>query len=187
MAVIGPALLLSLSRSRALLWLTVVLLVGAPLSFAQPNTEPQLEAAYLVNFLKYVDWPPSNRNTNTICLFGRDTLGPYLGSHEGRTIGGRELRVRRINSPDDVANCQVLYIPDVEEARIGAVLRWTLGSPILSASNSDGFARSGGGIELLRNGGRVQFIVNAETLSRHGLTPSSQMMRLANRIVGSER
>jgi hypothetical protein len=59
--------------------------------------------------------------------------------------------------------------------------------PILAASNADGFARSGGGIELLRNSGRVQFIVNADTLSRHGLTPSSQMMRLANRVIGAER
>lgn len=186
-ALIVATPLFFLSRSRALHWLAVVLLVSTPLSFAQPNTEPQLEAAYLVNFLKYVEWPPNSRNTNTICLFGRDTLGTYLGGHEGRTIGGRELRVRRVNTPDDVANCQVLYIPDVEEARIGAVLRWTLGTPILSTSNADGFARSGGGIELLRSGGRVQFIVNADTLSRQGLTPSSQMMRLANRVIGSER
>ena len=137
--------------------------------------------------MKYVEWPANNRNTTTICLFGRDTLGHYLSSHEGRPIGGRELRIRRVNSPDEMANCQLVYIPDVEEARIGVVLRWTLGMPILSTSNADGFARSGGGIELLRSGGRVQFIVNADTLSRQGLTPSSQMMRLANRVIGSER
>ena len=168
-------------------WLTALLLGCPPLSFAQPNSEPQLEAAYLVNFMKYVEWPANNRNTTTICLFGRDTLGHYLSSHEGRPIGGRELRIRRVNSPDEMANCQLVYIPDVEEARIGVVLRWTLGMPILSTSNADGFARSGGGIELLRSGGRVQFIVNADTLSRQGLTPSSQMMRLANRVIGSER
>ncbi|NTV68773.1 MAG: YfiR family protein [Azonexaceae bacterium] len=174
-------------RNRQLRWLVIFLLTGITLAFAQPDSEPQLESAYLVNFLKYVEWPASNRSTATICLFGRDTLGSFLSSHEGRVIGGKELRVRRVSSPDDMQHCQLLYIPDVDEARIGAVLRWIQGMPILAASNADGFARSGGGIELLRNGGRVQFIVNADTLSRHGLNPSSQMMRLANRVIGGER
>lgn len=174
-------------RNRPLRWLAVLLLTSVSLALAQPDSEPQLESAYLVNFLKYVEWPANNRNTATICLFGRDTLGPYLSNHEGRVIGGKELRIRRVSSPDDMQHCQLLYIPDVEEARIGAVLRWIQGMPILATSNADGFARSGGGIELLRTGGRVQFIVNADTLARHGLTPSSQMMRLANRVIGGER
>lgn len=174
-------------RNRPLRWLAALLLASVSLAFAQPDSEPQLESAYLVNFLKYVEWPASNRSTATICLFGRDTLGPFLSGHEGRVIGGKELRIRRVHSPDDMPNCQLVYIPDVEEARIGAVLRWIQGMPILAASNADGFARSGGGIELLRNGGRVQFIVNAETLSRHGLNPSSQMLRLANRVIGGDR
>ena len=174
-------------KPDSLRWLAALLLACAAPSFAQPDSEPQLEAAYLVNFVKYVEWPANNRNTTTICLFGRDTLGPFLSGHEGRLIGGKELRIRRVNGPDDILNCQLVYIPDVEEARIGAVLRWTLGMPILSTSNADGFARSGGGIELLRGAGRVQFIVNADALSRHGLNPSSQMMRLANRVIGAER
>ena len=174
-------------HNRRLRWLPTLLLAGVTLAFAQPDSEPQLESAYLVNFLKYVEWPASNRSTATLCLFGRDTLGPFLNGHEGRVIGGKELRIRRVHSPDDMPNCQLVYIPDVEEARIGAVLRWIQGMPILAASNADGFARSGGGIELLRTGGRVQFIVNADTLSRHGLNPSSQMMRLANRVIGEER
>jgi hypothetical protein len=177
----------SLFGKQRLHWLAALLLVNIVAAFAQPDSEPQLEAAYLVNFLKYIEWPANNRNTATICLFGRDTLGPFLNSHESRLIGGKELRIRRVNSPDDMANCQLVYIPDVEEARIGAVLRWIQGMPILATSDADGFARSGGGIELLRTGGRVQFIVNADTLSRHGLIPSSQMMRLANRVIGGER
>jgi len=174
------------AQSRLLRWLAPLLLACVSLAFAQPDSEPQLESAYLVNFLKYVEWPASNRSTTTICLFGRDTLGSFLSAHEGRMISGKELRIRRVNSPDDMPNCQLVYIPEVEEARIGAMLRWTHGLPILTASNAEGFARSGGGIELLSNGGRMQFIVNADSLSRHGLTPSSQMMRLAYRVIGGE-
>ena len=165
----------------------LLLMAGISLAIAQPDSEPQLESAYLINFLKYVEWPASNRNTSTICLFGRDTLGPFLSNHEGRLVGGKELRIRRVKSPDDMSGCQLVYIPDIEESRIGVVLRWIQGMPILPASNAEGFARAGGGIELLRHSGRVQFIVNADTLSQQGLTPSSQMMRLASRVIGGER
>lgn len=172
---------------RPLHWLAVLLLTCVSTAFALPESEPQLEAAYLVNFMKYVDWPASNRTTTTICLFGRDTLGSFLASYEGRSVGGKELRIRRANSPDDMSNCQLVYIPDIEEARIGVVLRWIQNMPILAASNSDGFARAGGGIELIRSTDRVQFIVNAESLSKNGLTPSSQMLRLAQKVIGAER
>lgn len=168
-------------------WLAMAWLACAVPAIAQPDSEPQLEAAYLVNFMKYVEWPANGRTSTTICLFGRDTLGSYLAGYEGRSVGGKELRIRRANSPDDMSNCQLVYIPDVEEARVGAVLRWIQGMPILAASNADGFARAGGGIELVRSSGRVQFIVNAETLSRHSLIPSSQMLRLAQRVLGGDR
>lgn len=168
-------------------WLTALLLSCQSSAFAVPDSEPQLEAAYLVNFMKYIDWPANNRSTTTICLFGRDTLGPFLSAYEGRSVGGKELRIRRANSPDDMPNCQLIYIPDLEEARVGVVLRWIQNMPVLAASNVDGFARAGGGIELVRSTGRVQFIVNAETLSRTGLTPSSQMLRLAQKVIGAER
>jgi len=66
-------------------------------------------------------------------------------------------------------------------------LRWVYGRPILTVSDTEGFTRLGGGIELARSGGRVQFVVNADALSRSGLTPSSQMLRLAQRVIGGER
>lgn len=168
-------------------WLASLLLGWSLLVGAQPDTEAQLEAAYLVNFLRYVEWPEASRTTSTICLFGRDTLGSILVRQEGAVVGGRELRMRRVSSPDDLASCQLLYIPDVEEARVGAVLRWTQTQPILTVSNLDGFARAGGGIELVRGNGRVQFIVNAGTLSRAGLKPGSPMMRLAQQVLGGDR
>lgn len=168
--------------------LFVLLLFGwGGLIGAQPNSETRLEAAYLVNFMKYVEWPVSSRTTNTLCLFGRDTLGSHLAEFEGRMVGGKALQIRRVYSPDDMPGCQLLFVPDVEEARLGAVLRWAKGFSVLTVSDIEGFARQGGGIELVRNNGRVQFSVNAESLAQAGLKPGSQMMRLALRVYGVER
>lgn len=166
--------------------LLLLLALPAARSLGQVNSESQLKAAFLVNFLKYVEWP-GNAPTATICLFGRDTLGPHLAAYEGRTIAGRELRIRRVSSPEQLADCQALFIPDTEEARFGAVLRWVDRQPVLTVSDVDVFARLGGAIALVRTEGRLQFDINTDALNRAGLKPSSQVMRLARQVVGASR
>lgn len=174
-------------RLRLLLrYLAVLLLLLVPgaFSLAQVSSESQLKAAFLVNFLKYVDWPASSATSVNICLFGRDTLGATLGTYEGRSLGGRELRVHRITGPDQVAQCQILFVPDTEEARFGVVLRWVENLPVLTVSDAEVFTRQGGAISLVRSDGRLQFDINIEALNRHGLKPHSQMMRLAHQVSG---
>ena len=160
--------------------------LAMPATFGEVTSESQLKAAYLVNFLKYVEWPAS-RGTINICLFGRDSLGPYLAGYEGRQIAGHELRIRKVSSPEQLADCQELFIPETEEARVGAVLRWVDRQAILTVSDLETFTRDGGAIALIRNDGRLQFDVNNEAIGRAGLKASSQMLRLARQIVGGSR
>ena len=174
------------ARPLRLLLLMLFLALPALPGHGQVNSESQLKAAFLVNFLKYVEWPET-APTSTICLFGRDTLGPHLAAYEGRTIAGRELHIRRVSSPEQMADCQALFIPDTEEARFGAVLRWVDRQPVLTVSDIDIFTRQGGTIALIRTEGRLQFDINADAMSRAGLKPSSQIMRLARQVVGAAR
>lgn len=172
---------------RLAVWAVLAgLTLAMPASFGQATTEAQLKAAYLVNFLKYVEWP-AQHPVFTICLLGRDSLGASLASYEGRQVGGRELRVRRVGSPEQLADCHELFISDTEEARFGALLRWVENQPILTISDAEVFTRDGGAIALIRSEGRLQFDVNAAALARAGLKPSSQMMRLARQVIGGSR
>ncbi|WP_150430072.1 YfiR family protein [Dechloromonas sp. CZR5] len=173
-------------RIAAQLALALGLVLAMPSTFGEITSESQLKAAYLVNFLKYVEWP-GTRSTVSICLFGRDSLGPYLASYEGRQIIGRELRIRKVSTPDQLTDCQVLFIPDTEEARIGAILRWVDRQPILTVSDVETFVRDGGAIALIRNDGRLQFDVNADAIGRANLKASSQMLRLARQVTGAAR
>lgn len=166
--------------------LAIGLALAIPSTFGEVTSESQLKAAYLVNFLKYVEWPAS-RSTINICLFGRDSLGPYLAGYEGRQIAGRELRIRKVSSPEQLTDCQELFIPETEEARVGAVLRWVDRQPILTVSDVETFTRDGGAIALIRTDSRLQFDVNHEAIGRAGLKASSQMLRLARQIVGGSR
>ncbi|WP_412480408.1 YfiR family protein [Azonexus sp. IMCC34839] len=166
--------------------LCLAMALATPTSFSEVASEGQLKAAYLINFLKYIEWPVA-KPTVTICLFGRDSLGPYLAPYEGRSVAGKELRIRRVSSPEQLADCQELFVPDTEEARYAAILRWTDKQPILTVSDNEIFARDGGSVSLIRQEGRLQFDINTDAMGRAGLKPSSQMMRLARQVIGSTR
>lgn len=163
-----------------------MLVLAGTASFGQAASEAQLKAAYLVNFLKYVEWPGSHP-TLTICLFGRDNLGPYLASYQGRQVAGRELRVRRVSSAEQLADCQELFVPESEEARFAAVLRWADKLPILTVSDGESFLRDGGAIALIRGEGRLQFDINTDAVNRAGLKAGSPMLRLARQVSGGSR
>jgi len=169
-------------------WLAALLLLAlpGPACIGQVSTESQLKAAFLINFMKYVEWPARSAN-GTICLVGRDTLGASLAPYEGRQVAGHELHIRRITGPDQAAECQVLFIPDIEEARFQAVLRWVENRPVLTVSDAEAFTGYGGAIALVRVEGRLQFDVNVEALNSAGLRPNSQMMRLARQVTGASR
>lgn len=167
----------------------LVFLLGALAAFgghSQGMSEAQLKAAYLVNFLKYVEWP-AQRLTANLCLVGRDSLGAALASYEGRVIGDAPVVVRRVASPEQAVDCHLLFIAESEDRRYSAILRWVDRQPVLTVSDGEGFLREGGGILLVRSDGRLAFEVNADALARAGLKPNSQMMRLARQVVGGGR
>ena len=178
------AVFVRFTRSLALLAAAFALAVMP--ARAQVTSESELKAAYLVNFLKYVEWP-APRTTTNLCLFGRDSLGPYLAAYEGKHIGGRELRIPKVSSPEQIADCQQLFISETEEARFAVVMRWVDKQAILTISDAEAFTREGGAIALVRSEGRLQFDVNADALARAGLRANPQMLRLARQIIGAPR
>ena len=169
-----------------LAFLAAMLVPATTPAIAEVSTEPQLKAAYLINFLKYVEWPVTSA-TITLCLFGRNSLGPYLAIHEGRQIGGRELRIRKVSNAEQLLDCQELFIPDTEAAHFASIRRWADKQPILTVSDAEIFPREGGAIALVRSDGGLRFDVNAANLEHAGLRVSPLMIRLARQVIGAPR
>src|SRR5438552_19201669 len=61
------------------------------------SREYQIKAAYLFNFIKYVDWPTYG-DTITIGVLGNNPFGSALTSLNGKTVKGRRLLTRDLAS-----------------------------------------------------------------------------------------
>ncbi|HEV2694165.1 MAG TPA: YfiR family protein [Verrucomicrobiae bacterium] len=154
-----------------------------------PLTQYQVEAVFLFNFAKYVDWPPA-AFTNatapiTIGVLGTDPFGDSL-QHvaEGKTINGRPVTIRHLVSDSELGGCQILYISSSENFRVGQILGKAGALPILTVGESELFVANGGIINFVLKGGKVRLEINLAPAKKNGLDISSHLLAVADVVRG---
>jgi hypothetical protein len=166
------------------LGLILALLVWAGQAAAPTAGEYQFKAVFLLNFVQFIEWPTAvHAATNspiTIGIVGEDPFGSALEEAlRGETVGGHPLRAQRFTPEDDLSSCQVLFISSSEKARFNSLLAKLKGCPVLTVSEVEGFAQSGGMINFVIEGKKLRFQINPKQAALAGLKVSSKLLRLA--------
>ena len=165
-------------------WLALALVASTMPAQAGVSLEYEIKAAYLYNFLNYIDWPDQSGGTIVIGVVGENPFGPALAPLNGRKVKGRTVAVREVSSAAEMRSCQIIFISPSEKQRFGAILDGLKNSRILTVSEIDGFAERGGIINFISERNKVRFEINVEAARGKGLTISSELLKLA-RLVGS--
>jgi hypothetical protein len=173
---------------RVLLWLGAATACVAPAA-AQPRTaaEPEVKAAFVYQFGKYVDWPAGaldQARQLQVCVIGDDAFGATLDATlRDKTLHERPLAVRAAGAHDRFADCHILFVAAGARGELPTILATADARPILTIGEHG--TRTGGGcmIDLMRDGARLRFAVNAAAARRAGLTISSQLLKLAISVV----
>jgi len=166
------------------LWLLLV--ASSVLGQAKPG-EYQVKAAYLYNFGRFVEWPSNittaSTGSFTICVLGEDPFGPALDSTlTGETRGNQKVAARRISSPQEYVDCQILFISTSEAKRLKKIIEALGNSAVLTVSDIPGFSQRRGMIQLVMEGNRIRFEVNLAATQRAGLTLSSELLKVATAV-----
>lgn len=172
--------------------LVLVLLAAAPAQ-QRPASSVDVKAGLLFNFLLFVDWPEPGPAADDepilIGILGEDEFGDAFKPVEDKIIDGRPVVIRHFPAftPDAPwRQCREIYIGETFDATPAAVLADLEGAPVLTVSGIEGFAESGGMIQLREENGHVRFDVNPQAARRAGLEIRSKVLRLALRIVDNE-
>lgn len=158
---------------------------------AQPAPlEYQVKAAFLYQFIKFIEWPPQafRLPNQTICIGVVDgsPISGALQAVEGKEVKGRRVVVKRFKTPEELEFCHILFISAAMADHVPEILERLKGTSTLTVSEIDGFARRGGIINLITVEDKVQFEINVEAAGRANLQISSHLLRLA-RIVSEGR
>jgi hypothetical protein len=159
---------------------------------ASPSVEYQVKAAFLLNFVKFIEWPPeafqSERAPITLCVFGHDPFDSALDDIiRGRTVNNRAILARRINELRDLKSCQLVFVSAAEDKRLPEVLNSLKDTSAIVVGEGESFAERGGGIQFFLEDNRLRFAVNVEAVQKARLRLSSKLLALARIVREQDR
>ena len=160
-----------------------------------------VEAAYLINFLRYTQWPPQRFSSPTSPLV-LTVVGPADVAERVRAvataagpIGGRYVEVHNLPSrgsldaPLDserdrdavqlMRQSHLVFFNDSSVPANPRVLSDLWGQPVLTVGKGSGFAARGGMLGLVRIGGNIVFEANPVAIRNAGLVVSAKVLKLA--------
>jgi hypothetical protein len=158
---------------------------------AEPTTS-DVKSAFIVNFMKFVEWPGGAFKTPhddmVMGIVGADPFDRVLDAMvAGKTINGRGVRVRRMGVKDEMDGLHLLFISASERGRLAQILQRVSTEHVLTVSDIDGFCKAGGMIELVLDDDRLRFEVNLAATKRLNLQVSSRLLALAKAVLNEKQ
>jgi hypothetical protein len=170
----------------------------------EPQSELQVEAAFLVNFLRYTQWPPDRfgnpADPLVITVVGDEQAATTLRrlTEVVVPIDGRRIEVQRLEFPqgadatvrtaisERLRHSHLVFVHDSDEP-LEHILDDLSGQPVLTVGDGRDFARQGGMLGLQRRGGRIVFEANPEAIRNARLVLSAKVLKLARLVKGAVR
>ncbi len=147
--------------------------------------EYDVKAAFLYNFLKFIEWPVQPAGTSSdigIYILGDVPVSKPFEELQDQSISGRRIVVSRPRSLSSARECTVLFIASGEENRLREILKAVNGSGTLTVGDTTGYARTGVMINFSVVEKRVRFRINAEAARRADIKISSKLLKLADKV-----
>lgn len=196
--------------SLIILILALILAPMAPQAHADSaqSREYQIKAAFLYNFIKFVDWPKEKMADSnepiTIGIIGSKYFVKALEPLIHKKIKNRNISIKYFEgyeklkkSQEDndrqwdqkieaLKTCHVLMFCICDSVPIensSQIIKALKGSPVLTVGETDGFLEYGGIINFLMEDKKVRFEINVTAAKKSKLKISSKLLRLAKRVV----
>lgn len=158
-------------------------IIGAVASggVAQPIAASALKAAFMINFVKYTEWPERAAELPILlCVTGDEGVADGLArAVPGQTVNGRALQVARLTPDGAVRDCQLLFVAEREPGRLTAIVEEASRFPVLTVSDVARSSTRGVMIELFLQNNRLRFAVNIDTMERSSIKLSSRLLAVA--------
>jgi len=157
-----------------------------------------VEAAYLMNFLRYTQWPAESfanaQAPYVIVVIGSGDVAASVravaqaaGKINGRAIEVHALHSARASHADrnadpvaaELNGAHLVYFDDSAAATARQDLPLLAGKPVLTVSDVPGFVAAGGMIELVSAAEHIVFAANPTAISAARLVVSAKVLKLA--------
>jgi hypothetical protein len=167
--------------------LLATLLAGNRVVAQPPVAEAQIKAAFVYNFLKFVEWPATAFNDPqhpfVVAIIGdgatADATEQFLASKQ---IGARLLVTRRLGWEDSLIGVHALFVAEPDPKKQRHIFAAAAEASVLSIGEGADFAVRGGVIGLLVENRKVRFDIDVDAAQAAGLLISSKLLALTRSV-----
>lgn len=157
-------------------------------AYADDNKEYLVKAAFIYNFVKFVEWPDgkaiSKQSGIDICVIGDSPLMGTGSVFKSASTPKLSLSLVQENSVKAViGHCHVAFIGESQAGRLDDILAALKGQPVLTVSDIDGFVDRGGMIGFAPSDNKVKLEVNTKSASAAGMRVDAQLLEIAKRVI----
>lgn len=164
---------------------------GAPAdaqTAAAPVSPEALKAAFLVNFVRFTEWPENARPDDSPYFIGisgnRALEDELIRLADRQLVRGRRLRVVRMKHPGDLDGLHVAYFDasaasQIEVLPAAEALPLLRRRPVLTVSDAKDFSTAGGMVRIFVEGKALRFEIAPDIAREAGLVFSSRLLALA--------
>jgi len=197
------------TKAYNLIVLALVMVTGIISPKARANSatseEYQVKAAFLYNFIKFIDWPrekiADSNYTITIGIIGKDPFGNAFNPIENKHVKGKDVIIKRFKGLkeleeskeknksvphqqiEEIRKCYLLFICHSEKQKLKEILNMFKDHHVLTVGDTEGFLEAGNIIEFVMVERKVRFEINMAAAKRAKLKIRSQLLRLAEKII----
>lgn len=156
-------------------------------SFAdRGQLEMRVKSAFIYNFTKYITWSDSGKTDTDsnlrICVVKDDEVFELVSETVGgKSTQGRIIEVLHLRDRTEASQCHLAYVLD---SRLEEDWRQEMGGAgLVTVGDGGGFVDKGGvfGFVIVNEG--VRFEINLAAAEKKGLTISSKLLSLAQRVI----
>jgi hypothetical protein len=165
--------------------------------------EYQIKAAFLFNFLKFVEWPKfKTQDSNEpiiIGIIGKDVFQHAFETLKNKKIEGKKVIVEQYKGVSElekklqkhpkinnIRKSHMLFICPSEKKHMKDIVESVKEHGILTVADTKNFLETGGIINLIMEEKKVRFEINIAAAKNSGITIRSQLIRLAKKVIGRE-
>ena len=169
------------------------------------SQEYQIKAAFLYNFIKFVDWPKEkladSNEPVTIGIVGKDPFENAFEPIKDKKVKDRSVIIKRFKSFEELkksaekdkseldreiealTKCHLLFICSSERENLKEIINSVRDHNVLTVGEMKGFLESGGIINCFVEENKICFEINTTAAERAKLEIRSKLLRLAKKII----
>jgi len=171
---------------RLLVLLPLLLCAAAPPQRdAEKDTTSILQANYLYNIAKLVEWKdPTMRSGNFIIgvIGGANLYQELIKQYSTRTIGKQPIEVRKLPRTAEVERCHMLFVGKSDVALLPEIYKRMNGKPTLVITEYAGALDDGSVVNFVKVDNLLKYELSMANAKEHGLVVGLTLKNLAHRV-----